>query len=91
VTDATTPAADLARLRKALDDLEAMPLLEQARATPAVIDVAKEALSRHRGAVFAALAGPGRAMTITDLAKELGIGRGKVNDSIAAWRASRPQ
>ena len=89
MNDPAVPANDLARLRQALDDLEALPLLEQARATPAVIDVAKEALSRHRGAVFAALAGPGRPMTITGLAKELGIGRGKVNDAIAAWRASR--
>lgn len=83
------PAAELARLRQALDDLEAMPLLEQARATPGVIDVAKETLSRHRGAVFAALAGPGRPMTVTGLARELGTSRGTVNDAIAAWRALR--
>lgn len=77
---------ELARLRKALDDLEKLPPLEQARAVPAVIDLAKETLSRHRGGLFASLAGPGRPMSIAALARELGVTRSKIDDAIAAVR-----
>lgn len=77
---------ELARLRKALDDLEALPPLEQARAVPGVIDLAKKTLSRHRGHLFASLAGPGRPMSIAALARELGITRGKIDDAIASAR-----
>jgi hypothetical protein len=80
------PVNDLAALRQALDDLENMPPIDQARAIPGLIDQARETLARRRGAVFAALAGPGKPMTITALAKELGIHRSKVDDAIKAYR-----
>lgn len=66
-----------------------MPLIDQARALPGLIDTSREVLSRRRGAVFAALAGPGKPMTITALAAELRIHRSKVDDAIKAHRDSR--
>jgi hypothetical protein len=77
---------DVAKLRAALDDLEAMPLIDQARALPGLVKLADGVLSRRRGAVFDALAGPGRPMTIAELARELGIHRSKVDDAIKAHR-----
>ena len=81
---------DLDRLRAKMDALEAMPLLEQARALPDLIKEAPKDLALYRGAVFDALAGPGRPMTIVALAEELGIrSRSKVDDAIAAHRKAR--
>jgi hypothetical protein len=83
------PMNDLDRLRAKLDELEAMPLLDQAKALPALITQARSDLALYRGAVFDALAGPGRQMTIVDLARELGVSRGRVDDAIAAHRKAR--
>jgi hypothetical protein len=80
--------SDLDDLRQALNDLEAMPLIDQARAIPGLMKQADRALSLRRGAVFAALAGPGKPMTIVALAAELDIHRSKVDDAIKAYRNS---
>jgi hypothetical protein len=77
---------DLESLRQALNDLETMPLIDQARALPGLMKQVDRTLSRRRGAVFTALAGPGKPMTIVDLAKTLGIHRSKVDDAIKAHR-----
>jgi hypothetical protein len=77
---------DLESLRQALNDLETMPLIDQAKTLPGLINMSREVLSLRRGAVFDALAGPGKQMTITALARELGIHRSKVDDAIKAYR-----
>jgi hypothetical protein len=83
------PESGLSRVRRALDDLEALPLIDQAKALPALAKEVDRALSLRRGAVFAALAGPGRPMTIKALAGELGIHRSKVDDAIKAYKDAR--
>ncbi len=77
---------DLAELIRALTDLEEAPLIRQAHMIPQLMDLAREVLSQRRGAVFDALAGPGKPMTIKALAGELGIHRSKVDDAIKAHR-----
>lgn len=77
---------DVAKLIRALADLEEAPLLAQAHMIPPLMDLAREVLSQRRGTVFDALAGPGKPMTIKALAAELGIHRSKIDDAIKAHR-----
>lgn len=77
---------DLESLRRALNDLETMTPLDRARTLHALVDEAPRVLARSRSAAFDALAGPGRPMTITALAKELRIHRSRVDEAIKAHR-----
>jgi hypothetical protein len=80
---------DLASLRRALDELEAMEPIDQARAIPALRELADRVLMLRRGAAFEALAGPGRPMKIPELAVLLGVHRSRVDEALKAYRSAR--
>jgi hypothetical protein len=88
---------DLDRLSADVDRLDRMPLLEQARVLPGLIDQAQgivSGLSLWRGAVLAGLTAPGAEYhrRIPALAKAIPCHRSRIDEALAAHRqATRHQ
>lgn len=86
---ASAPGDDLDRMLAELASLAELPPVDQIRTLRRLAADAPGALSRRADAVTERLAGPGRPMTITALAAELDVSRGKVNEAAARARAAR--
>ena len=77
-------------LAEVIAALPGMPPVERARAAKELIDTAKAVLSAERRAALAEATAPGAEFyrRIPDLARELGVSRGKVDEALAAHRAA---
>lgn len=76
---------ELATLIAALKQLADLPPVERAKRCPDLIDTAKAALARERGAAIAEAVDSGE-WTQAAIGRELGKSRQKVHDMLAGYR-----
>ncbi|MEU9413247.1 hypothetical protein AB0E08_47215 [Streptomyces sp. NPDC048281] len=77
----------LTDLITALQQLAELPPIERAKRCPELIDTAKAALARERGAAIAEAVDSGD-WTQAEIGRELGKSRQKINDMLAAYRTT---
>lgn len=85
--DMNVKIAELEKLRTALEDLDRLPLTEQAAALASLVEDAKDivsAVSARRGTVLAELTAPGGTYhrRIPALAAELGCHRSRIDEAL---------